>query len=516
MQAAATTTAPRPDPTPSPATPSPTVRAFLDRRHGLLIDGRWQPASEGGRFESTDPATGAALSTLANGGPDVDRAVAAARRAFLSPAWRLMTPSARKRMVWRLAELIEAHLDELAELETLDSGKTLATARFGEIPAAAEQFRFYAGYATKLTGTTIPTSIVPQAMGQPPGRRIHAYTLREPIGVVGAITPWNSPMLMAAMKLAPALACGCTMVLKPAEDTSLTAIRLGELIQEAGLPNGVVNIVTGTGRVAGAALAAHPDVDKLSFTGSTATGRAIIDAARGNLKKLTLELGGKSPMIVLDDADLVRAIPGVAHGIFANAGQVCVAGSRIYVARPLHDRFVEGLAAQAAALRLGHGLDPQTQMGPLVSRGQAERVERHVLSGREEGAELVAGGRRLGPVGSFFEPTVMTGVNQAMRMMRDEIFGPVAAVTPFDDVGSVLALANDTDYGLAASVWTESLSAAHAVTTALRAGTVWINCHSYFSPELPKGGHRQSGWGVENGAPGLDNYLETKTVCAVV
>ena len=503
----------RADPCLTVPRPSPPVQAFLAREHGLLIDGAWQSAAGGRRLESIDPATGAGLCSLAAGdGTDIDRAVAAARRAFASDAWRLMTPSARARLLWRVGELIEAHLDELAELESLDSGKTLATARLGEIPAAAEQFRFYAGYVTKLTGTTIPTSITQQ----PAGRRIHAYTVREPIGVVGAITPWNSPLLMAAMKLAPALACGCSVVLKPAEDTSLTAIRLGELLLEAGLPPGVVNVVTGTGREAGAALAAHHDVDKLTFTGSTATGRAIIGAARGNLKKLTLELGGKSPAILLADADLALAVPGVARGIFANAGQVCVAGSRIYVARPLHDRFVAALAEHAASLRLGHGLDPASQMGPLVSRSQAERVDGYVRSGRQEGAELAAGGRRLGANASFFEPTVMTNVHPAMRMMREEIFGPVAAVTPFDDADAVLALANDTSYGLAASVWTESLSQAHRFASALRAGTVWINCHSYFSPELPKGGHRQSGWGVENGAAGLDNYLESKTVCAVV
>ncbi len=511
------TVLPRRDPVPTPPPRSAAVQQFLDRRHGLLIDGRVREAVDERRFETRDPATGDILSTLAEGaGADIDLAVAAARRAFAAPAWRLITPGARGRLLWRVAELIEAHADELAELESLDNGKTLATARRGEIPAAAAQFRFYAGYADKIGGTTIPTSIVPEALGHHPGRRVQAWTVREPIGVVGAITPWNSPMLMAAMKLAPALACGCTVVLKPAEHTSLTAIRLGELMEEAGLPPGVLNIVTGTGPASGAALAAHPDVDKLTFTGSTATGRAIIDAARGNLKKLTLELGGKSPAIVLDDADLATTIPGVARGIFANAGQVCVAGSRIYVARPLLDRFVAALAAHAAELRLGHGLDPASDMGPLVSRAQAERVESYVQSGRAEGARLVTGGNRLGPAGTFFEPTVVTEVNPSMRMMREEIFGPVAAITPFDDVDAVLSLANDTEYGLAASVWTESLRDAHRVAGALRAGTVWINCHSYFSPELPKGGHRQSGWGVENGAPGLDNYLELKTVCAVV
>ena len=487
------------------------ARAFLARPDKqLLIDGAWVDGT--GRFESHDPATGGLLATLAEAGvAEVDSAVEAARRAFESDQWRGMTPSARGKLLWWIAELIEAHADELAELETLDQGKSFRTARFGEIPAAAEQFRYYAGFATKILGTTIPTSIG----YQPPGKRIFAYTSREPIGVVAAIVPWNSPMLMAAMKLAPALCAGCTVVLKPAEDTSLTAIRLGELMIEAGLPPGVVNILTGPGAV-GAALAAHDGVDKVTFTGSTATGRRIVEAAAGNLKKLTLELGGKSPAIVRADADLALAVPGVARGIFHNAGQVCVAGSRVYAAQPIYDALVEGLAGEAAKLRLGHGLDPETDLGPLVSARQAERVDSYVAEGAGEGIEIVAGGHRTGDLATFYEPTVLTGARPEMRLMREEIFGPVVAVTPFDEDDAVIPLANDTRYGLAASVWTRDLSAAHRMAAAIRAGTVWINGHSYFSPELPKGGWKESGWGTENGANGLENYLETKTVCAVI
>ncbi|TCQ06144.1 phenylacetaldehyde dehydrogenase [Rhizobium sp. PP-F2F-G36] len=490
------------------------AKAFLSiPRKRLLIGGAWVEASGGATFPTDDPATGEPLAELSEANAsDVDTAVSAARAAFEGDAWRGMTPSARAKLLWRIADLIEANADALAELETLDQGKSLKTGRFGEIPASAEQFRYFAGFATKILGTTIPTSIA----YQPPGKKIFAYTTREPIGVVAAITPWNSPLLMVAMKLAPALAAGCTVVLKPAEETSLTALRLGELMIEAGIPAGVVNIVTGSGEVAGATLAAHPDVDKVAFTGSTEVGKLIVGAARGNLKKLTLELGGKSPAIVLADADMDLAVPGIARGIFANAGQVCVAGSRVYAHRSVYDRLVEGLAREAGRLRLGHGLDPETDLGPLVNRKQADRVARYVRGGVSDGAEIVAGGVQDGEQQTFYAPTVVTGVRQDMALMREEIFGPVVAVTPFDEAGEALAFANDSPYGLAASVWTADLSTAHRLSAAIRSGTVWINCHSYFSPELPKGGHKQSGWGYENGAPGLENYLETKTVCALV
>lgn len=487
------------------------VRTFLARpRMRNLIGGQWCDASDGATMPATDPASGRLIAHLAQGAvEDAGRAVTAARMAFESDVWRGMTPSARGRLLWRIGELIDRHADELAELETLDQGKSLKTARFSEIPAAAEQFRYFAGFATKILGTTIPTSI----SHQPVGMKIFAYTTREPIGVVAAITPWNSPLLMAAMKLAPALAAGSTIVLKPAEETSLTALRLGELMLEAGLPDGVVNIVTGLGETVGATLAAHPDVDKVAFTGSTEVGKLIVAAARGNLKKLTLELGGKSPAIVMPDAEMELAISGVSRGIFANAGQVCVAGSRVYAHRSICDRLIEGLAAEAKKLRLGHGLDPEVDLGPLVNAVQAERVANYVAEGGRAGAEIVAGGKRSG---TFFEPTVVTRVRPDMRIMREEIFGPVVAVTPFDDPDEAIAFANDSPYGLAASIWTRDLSTAHRLSTRIRSGTVWINCHSYFSPELPKGGHKQSGWGYENGAPGLENYLETKTVCALI
>jgi acyl-CoA reductase-like NAD-dependent aldehyde dehydrogenase len=479
---------------------------------GLLIDGRWVPAS-GGAFATTDPATGEVLAEIGRAdATDAARAVSAARAALTSTAWADMTPTDRSRLLWRIADLIEEHADQLAQLEVLDQGKAWGTARFGEIPAAAAQFRYYAGWPQKILGSTIPSSLRRQG----PDKETFVYTTREPVGVVAAIVPWNSPLLMAAMKLAPALAAGCTVVLKPAENTPLTALRLGELCVEAGVPAGVVNVLTGYGSEAGQALADSPDVDKVAFTGSTAVGKRLVVAAAGNLKRLTLELGGKSPAIVMPDADLARTIPGVAQGIFDNGGQVCVAGARVYAHRDVYERLVEGMAEYGRSLTLGHGLAAETDLGPLVSVAQADRVDAFVREAAAEGVEVVSGGSRDGDLGTFYRPTVLTGVRQDMRIMREEIFGPVAAVTPFDDLDEVVAWANDSRYGLAASVWSEGLSNAHRLAKRIRSGTVWINCHSYFGPELPKGGLRESGWGTENGEQGLENYLETKTVVAVL
>lgn len=491
---------------------SEEVQAFLVRRgqgSGLLIAGEWSTAPSS--FATLDPALGEEIGQLPRGGPEeVDRAVAAARTAL--NGWKATTPVNRARILWAIADLMERHIDELAELETLDQGKPLFVGRWAEIPGAVNQFRFFAGQAMAIEGHTIESSID----YQPAGKKMATWTRREPVGVVGAIVPWNSPIVLTAMKLAPALAAGCTVVLKPAENTSLSALRLGELIQEAGLPAGVLNIVTGLGNEAGAALAAHPRVDKIAFTGSTQTGRAIIDAAKGNLKRVSLELGGKSPMIVMPDADLDLAIPGVANAIFFNAGQVCVAGSRLYAHRDIKDRLLEGVAAYAKGLVSGHGLDPATQMGPLVSQMQAQKVESYIDEARADGAEILAGGKRFGVSGTFVEPTVIAGVSADMAIVREEVFGPVLVAQEFEDVEAVVTAANDSEYGLAASVWTQSLSHAHRMADALEAGTVWINCHLMFDAALPIGGIKQSGYGRDSGRAALDNYLEWKTICAVV
>lgn len=483
----------------------------LERR--MLIGGAWVDAQGGERLESVNPATGKVLASIPAGDArDVDLAVRAARDALNSSAWRDLTGAQRARLLWKMADLMEAHLDELAELESLDQGKPLWVGKYAEIPGGIEQFRYFAGEATKIEGTTIPTSI----NYQPAGKKIFAYTAKEPIGVVGAIVPWNSPIVLTCMKIAPALAAGCTVVLKPAEDTSLTALRLAELMQEAGFPPGVLNVVTGLGERAGAALAAHPGVDKIAFTGSTEVGKLMLDAARGNLKKLTLELGGKSPAIVLPDADLELTIPGVANAIFFNSGQVCVAGSRLYVHEKIFDRVLEGVVAYARGIRLGHGLDPATQMGPVVSRKQADRIAGYIASGKQEGASVLAGGGQTGPAGTFIEPTVLVDVQPHMKVVREEIFGPVVVATRVGSVEEAAVLANDTEYGLAASVWTQDLSAAHRMAAAIRAGTVWINCHSMYDASLPIGGVKQSGWGRDSGHQAINNYLETKTVCAVI
>jgi len=479
----------------------------------LMINNEWVDPIEGASFQSHDPATGERLATIAEAGPaDVDQTVAAARRALESDGWRKMTGANRAQLLWRLADLMESHIDELSELETLDQGKPLAVGRWAEIPGAIAQFRYFAGQCTRLEGSTIPTSID----YQPAGKRVFAYTRKEPVGVVAAIVPWNSPIIMAAMKLAPALAAGCTVIIKPAEDTSLTTLRLGELIVEAGFPPGVVNILTGRGAITGAALVEHNGIDKIAFTGSTSVGKQILQGAQGNLKKVTLELGGKSPVIIMPDADLESAIPGAANAIFFNAGQVCVAGSRVYAHEKIFDQVVDGLCEAATNLKLGHGLDPDTQCGPLVSPTHTDRVLGYIDSGSRDGATVRTGGERPTEAGCFVQPTVITDVEQDMAIVREEIFGPVVVCSKFDDVSSVVNWANDTEYGLAASVWTENLSHAQALAEDIRAGTVWINCHSMFDASLPIGGMKQSGWGRESGQQAVENYLETKTVCAVV
>ncbi len=479
----------------------------------ILINGKWGEAESGAFFDTLDPATGEVIGKLQRCDVrDVDKAVAAARRAFDGGGWTGMTPMERSQILWRIADLIEANIDELAELETLDQGKALYVGRWAEIPGAVSQFRYFAGLATKIEGATIPTSI----NYQPEGKEVFAYTQKEPVGVVGAIVPWNSPLVLTAMKLAPALAAGCTIVLKPAENTSLTAVRLLELMQEAGLPDGVINLVTGFGHEAGAALAEHADVDKIAFTGSTATGRRILDAAKGNLKKVTLELGGKSPVIIMPDADIDAAVQGAANAIFFNGGQVCIAGSRLYCHSSIRDKVIEGVAAIGDQIKLGHGLNPETQMGPLVSREHSAKVAEYIADGKSSGASIVAGGGTGGPNGSFVAPTVITDVKPDMRIVREEIFGPVVVVTSFEDTDEVVAAANDSDYGLAAGVWTEGMSNGIRIANRLKAGTVWVNGHAMYDASLPIGGMKQSGWGRDSGQAALENYLELKTVCAIV
>jgi phenylacetaldehyde dehydrogenase len=488
---------------------APAAREFVSHERQLLIGGNWVDAASGKTFEVHNPATGEVLANVAEGdSEDIDRAVMTARAAFDSGPWTKMTPSERGRIIHRIGDLILEHGDELAALETLDNGKPLAVARAADIPLAADHFHYYAGWTTKLGGETIHPS-VPYM----PGAEWHAYSLREPVGVVGQIIPWNFPLLMAAWKLGPALACGCTVVLKPAEQTPLSALRLAELILEAGMPEGVLNVVPGFGETAGAALAAHDDVDKVAFTGSTEVGKMIVQAAAGNLKKVTLELGGKSPNVVYADADMETAIPGAANSIFFNHGQCCAAGSRLFVERGSYDEVLEGVAEQARNIKVGSGLDPQTEMGPLVSQEQYDRVCGFLESGNEEGAKAVAGGKGIDGKGYFVEPTVLSEATSGMRVQDEEIFGPVVTVTPFDDVSEVPKVGNQTTFGLAAGIWTSNLSKAHKTAKELRAGTVWINCYNVFDAALPFGGYKQSGWGREMGAEALENYTETKAVC---
>ncbi len=488
-----------------------SVEQFIAAPRQLFINGQWTDAASGKTFETPNPATGETLAWVAEGdAEDINRAVGAARAAFDHGPWGRMTPSERGRIIWRIGDLILEHTDELAQLESLDNGKPFAVAQAADVPLAADLFHYMAGWATKIEGNSINIS-VPYM----PGANFHSYTLREPLGVVGQIIPWNFPLLMAAWKLGPALATGNCVVLKPAEQTPLTALRLAGLIAEAGVPDGVVNVVSGFGETAGAALAAHHDVDKVAFTGSTEVGKLILQAATGNLKKVSLELGGKSPNIVFDDA-VEGAVEGAANAIFFNHGQCCVAGSRLYVHQSRFDEVVGGVAEIAKSIKLGSGMEAGTQMGPLVSEEQLRRVSGYLESGKAEGATAVAGGGRFGDQGFFIEPTVLTNTHGNMKVVREEIFGPVVVAAPFSDLDDIAAQANDSEYGLGAGIWTKDISKAHALAKKLKAGTVWINCYNVFDAALPFGGYKQSGWGREMGHEVLEAYTEVKAVTTLL
>lgn len=483
-----------------------SVKAFLNRPKKLLIGGEWVDAASGETFATENPATGETITEVAAAGSaDVDAAVVAASKAF--KAWRDMPPVARANILYKIGDLIYDHLEELAQLESLDTGKPLAMARSLDVPFTAENFHYTAGWATKLRGYTYDISLADKPA-------FHAYSVREPLGVAAGIIPWNYPLAQASFKIAPALAAGCTIILKPAEQTPLTALRLAELMIEAGVPAGVVNVLTGFGETAGAAIAAHPGIQKVSFTGSTHVGKLILKAAaETNLKRVTLELGGKSPTIIFADADMERAIPSAANAIFGNTGQVCNAGSRLYVARSVYDQVMSGIIEYAKKLKIGYGLDPRSEIGPLISRVQKDRVSGYVQQGVKDGAEVLIGGSNgVDTSGYFFLPTIVTNTRPDMAIVQEEIFGPVLVANPFDDEEEIEPVANETIYGLAATIFTRDISRAHRLARRLNAGAVWINCFGVFDPNLPFGGFKQSGIGREMAREGVEAFTELKAI----
>lgn len=489
----------------SPATQHPLPAFVSGPAQRLLIDGEWQPALSGKEFETFNPATGQVLTRLAEGdGQDIDKAVQAARRAF-EGEWSTWKPYDRQRLLMRVHDIIERNFDELALLETLDMGAPLSRTQSMK-GWVSQAIHFFASQTTNIAGQMLPNSIA--------GNHV-TFTLKAPLGVVGGIIPWNGPMIGLWWIIGPALATGCTVVLKPAEDASLSVLRIAGLLLEAGLPKGVVNVVTGHGHAAGAALAAHKGVDRIAFTGSTETGRKIVQASAGNLKRLQLELGGKSPDIVFADADLDAAVPGAAMAVFSNSGQICFAGTRLFVERSVQDEFVERLSAFSKTLRVGNGLEAGVQLGPLISGKQLDRVMKYVELGTAQGAVLACGGNRLGgdlSSGYFIEPTVFSNVDNDMTIAREEIFGPVISVIPFEGREQALKLANDTEYGLGGAVWTRDVSNAMAMVQGIRAGTVWVNSYGQIDPSVGFGGYKMSGYGSKGGPQHVESFLYQKSV----
>ena len=477
---------------------------FLEQPRPILVGGEWICPSHLKWLQTINPADGEVVGEYCvSGQKEIDRPVCSAREAFKHGEWSTIKPAQRSKLLWKVAELIDRHAQELAILETLDSGKLYRSALEGEVPAAAEAFRYFSGWCSKMEGKTLQTSI--------PNIDFHAYTKYEPVGVVGLLVPWNGPLVMAAWKLAPALAAGCTCILKPAQQTPLSTLKLGEFFEMAGFPPGVVNIVTGDAET-GTSIVDHPGIDKIAFTGSSTTAKEIITASSGNLKKVSLELGGKSPVIVFDDADTAQVIIGASEAIFSNSGQVCVAGSRLFIQKTKYEEILEGILKKATSLKLGSGFDPETEMGPLISENHRVYVDNLVRASISEGAEVICGGEKVSGMGYFYEPTIMAKIKNDMTVYRNEVFGPVLTVMPFEDEDEAVELANDTHFGLAGSIWTSDIARAHRMASSIRAGLIWINSHGIPDLSVPFGGYKQSGWGRENGWNSMENFTELKSV----